>query len=115
MVEPSSIGRAYQAHKRIAVVLFRLAPAAIVGGLRAPLLAHAGIILNHVIALRAPLLAHSSIVIQHCLWRRLALRERVLGPPVSKVVDDVKVWTIGKQTIAELVSRAGEGMIGSTP
>lgn len=80
MVELRSIGRAYQAHKRVAVVLFRLAPAA-VGGLRAPLLAHAGIILNHIIALRAPLLAHSSVVIQHCLLRRLALRKRVLGPP----------------------------------
>lgn len=81
MVESRSIGRAYQAHKRVAVVLFRLAPAA-VGGLRAPLLAHAGIILNHIIALRAPLLAHSSVVvIKHCLLRRLALRKRVLGPP----------------------------------
>lgn len=86
MVESSPIGRAYQAHKRVTVVLFRLAPAAIVGGLRAPLLADAGIVLNHVIALRAPLLAHSSVVIQHCLLRRLALRERVLGPAASEMV-----------------------------
>lgn len=73
------MGRAYQAHKRVAVVFFRLAPAATVGALRAPLLAHAGIVFNHVIALRAPLLAHSSVIIQHGLLRRLALRERVLG------------------------------------
>lgn len=76
MVKSGSTGRAYQAHKRVAVVLFLLASAAIVDGLRAPLLAHAGIVLYHVIALRAPLLAHSGIVIQHCLFRRLALRER---------------------------------------
>lgn len=77
-MKSSSTGRAYQAHKGVAVVLFLLAPAAIVGGLRAPLLTHAGIILNHVIALRAPLQAHSSIIIQHCLLGRLALREREL-------------------------------------
>lgn len=102
MVESSSIARAYQAHKRVTVVLFRLTPAAIVSGLRAPLLAHAGIVLNHVIILRAPLLAHSSVVIQHCLLRRLVLRERVLGPPASEMVADVLVWMISKQTIAEV-------------
>lgn len=67
-MESSSKGRAHQAHKCVAVVLFLLAPAAIVDGLRTPLLAHAGVVLNYVIALRAPLLAHSRVVIQHCLF-----------------------------------------------
>lgn len=77
--ESSKTGRSYQAHKRVAVVLFLLAPAAIVDGLGAPLLAHAGVVLNHVITLRAPLLAHSKVsVIQHYLFSSLVRHERGL-------------------------------------
>lgn len=77
-MESSKTGRAYQAHKCVTVVLFLLAPAA-VDCLGAPLLAHTGVVLNHVITLRAPLLAHSRVsVIQHYLLSRLVLHERGL-------------------------------------
>ena len=80
-VESFKAGRAYQAHKRVAVVLFLLAPAAIVDSLGAPLLAHAGVVLNHVITLRAPLLARSKVgVIQHYLLSCLVRHERRLYP-----------------------------------